>query len=158
MEKDIELLRRCIEISQQAREHGNTPFGALLADAEGTILLEQENIEITEKICTGHAETTLVAKASQIYSKEFLWQCALYTTAEPCAMCTGAIYWGNVGTIVYAMSEQRLLALTGNNDQNPTFDLPAEEIIKCGQKSINVRGPFPELEREAALVHQGYWE
>lgn len=157
MEKDIELLRRCIEISKQARAHGNTPFGALLVDAEGTILLEQENIEITEQICTGHAETTLVAKASQRYSKEFLWTCTLYTTAEPCAMCTGAIYWGNVGSIVYAMSEKRLLFLTGNNDQNPTFDLPAKEIIKHGQKEIEVRGPFPELETEAAAIHQGYW-
>jgi tRNA(Arg) A34 adenosine deaminase TadA len=153
----LELLTRCIQISQAAREHGNTPFGALLADKEGNILLEQENIEITEAICTGHAETTLAAKASQKYSKEFLWTCTLYTTAEPCAMCTGAIYWGNIGTIVYAMTEKRLLELTGDNEQNPTFDLPAKEIIKRGQKEIQLIGPFPEVEAEAAAVHQGYW-
>lgn len=153
----IQLLTRCIEISQNAREHGNTPFGALLADKEGKILLEQENIEVTEQICTGHAETTLAARASQLYSKEFLWKCTLYTTAEPCAMCTGAIYWGNIGSIVYAMTEQRLLELTGDNEQNPTFRLPAEEIIKRGQKNIQVIGPFPEVEQAAAAVHEGYW-
>ena len=157
-EQHIDRLNRCIEISQSAREHGNTPFGALLTDEEGNILLEQENIEITEKICTGHAETTLAAKASQKYSKEFLWKCTLYTTAEPCAMCTGAIYWANIGKIVYGMTEKRLLELTGDNEQNPTFDLPSKEIIKCGQKTIQITGPFPEVEVATAAVHQGYWD
>ena len=86
-------LRRAIEVSKQSRAAGNTPFGALLVDAEGNILMEQQNIEITEHICTGHAETTLAARASQAYSREFLSHCTLYTTAEPCAMCAGAIYW-----------------------------------------------------------------
>jgi len=148
---------RCITISKNARKHGNTPFGALLTDSDGRILLEQENIEITENICTGHAETTLAAKASQKYRKEFLWSCRLYTTAEPYAMCAGTIYWGNIGTIVYAMTEKRLLELTGDNDQNPTFDLPSREILKYGQKKINIIGPFPEVEKEAAAVHEGYW-
>ena len=49
-------LRRCIEISKDSRAHGNAPFGALLVDKDGNILMEQENIEITEKVCTGHAE------------------------------------------------------------------------------------------------------
>ena len=43
-------LRRAIEISKEAREAGNTPFGALLVNKEGEIIMEQGNIEITEKI------------------------------------------------------------------------------------------------------------
>lgn len=150
-------LTRCIELSQQARDHGNTPFGALLVNQHGEIILEQENIEITEKVCTGHAETTLVQRASHLYSKEELASCVLYTTAEPCAMCTGAIYWSNVGTIVYGMTEKRLLTLTGDDDQNPTFDLPCREVLARGQKEVTVIGPFPELELAIAAVHQGYW-
>jgi len=157
-QKHIALLERCVEISRNARNHGNTPFGALLTDSKGNILLEQENIEITEQICTGHAETSLAAKASTLYSKEFLWQCKLYTTAEPCAMCTGAIYWGNIGTIVYALTEKRLLELTGDNEQNPTFDLSAQQIIDRGQKPIQIIGPFPEVEEKARKVHEGYWK
>lgn len=98
-------LRRAIEISKEAREAGNTPFGALLVNKEGEIIMEQGNIEITEKICTGHAEATLAARASHEYSREFLWDCTLYTTAEPCAMCAGAIYWANIGRVVYGMTE-----------------------------------------------------
>ena len=121
-------------------------------------MLEQENIEITTHKCTGHAETTLCENASMKYSKAFLKDCTLYTTAEPCAMCSGAIYWANIGCVVYAMTEKRLLELTGSNEQNPTFDLPCREVFKRGQKEITVIGPFPSLEEEAASVHQGFWK
>lgn len=52
----VVFLKRCIEVSRMARESGNTPFGAVLVDKEGHILLEQGNVEITEHRCTGHAE------------------------------------------------------------------------------------------------------
>ncbi|MCI8477716.1 MAG: nucleoside deaminase [Oscillospiraceae bacterium] len=152
------FLKRTIEISRASRAAGNTPFGALLTDSAGNILMEQQNIEVTEHICTGHAETALAARASHTYTKAFLRDCTLYTTAEPCAMCAGAIYWAGIGRVVYAMSERRLLALTGNHDQNPTFDLPCREVFACGQRPVEVIGPFPALEQEAAEVHQGYWE
>ncbi len=157
-EKYTELLKRAIQISRDARANGNTPFGALLADKDGNILMEQENIELTEKVATGHAECTLVQRASQKYDKDFLWECSLVTTAEPCAMCSGTIYWGNVGTVVYAMEERRLLELTGSNEINPTFDLPCRDVFSKGQKDIKVIGPFPELEVEAAEVHKGFWD
>jgi tRNA(Arg) A34 adenosine deaminase TadA len=154
----IYYLKRAVEVSKNSRAHGNTPFGALLVDKDGNILMEQENIEISDKICTGHAEATIAARASQKYSKEFLWNCTLYTTAEPCAMCSGAIYWANIGRIVYGMTERRLLQLTGSHEQNPTFDLPCREVFAKGQKAIEVVGPFPEIEEEAAAVHIGYWD
>ncbi|HAK72664.1 MAG TPA: tRNA-specific adenosine deaminase [Sporomusaceae bacterium] len=153
----IDYLRQAISVSKKSREHGNTPFGAILVDSEGTVILEQENIEITQSNCTGNAETTLMEAASQRYSKSFLWNCTLYTTAEPCAMCSGAIYWGNVGKVVYGISEERLLTLTGDNEQNPTFNLPCREVFRKGQKQITVVGPFPELEDEIVAVHEGYW-
>ncbi|MBV7273451.1 nucleoside deaminase [Clostridium sp. PL3] len=154
---DIYYIKKCVEVSQRARDNGNTPFGAILVDANGNILLEQENIEITESNCTGHAETTLMEKASKKYTKDFLWQCTLYSTAEPCAMCAGAIYWGNVGRVVYGISEKRLLELTGDDSQNPTFDLPCREVFARGQKKIEVVGPFPEIEALVVKVHEGFW-
>lgn len=150
-------LRRCIEISQKSRDHGNTPFGALLVGPDGDILMEQENVEITEKRCTGHAETSLADRASHEYSREFLKDCTLYSTAEPCCMCSGAIYWAGIGRLVYGLTERELLALTGDNEQNPTLDVPCREVFAKGQKDIEVVGPFPELAAEIAEVHKGYW-
>ncbi|MFI3312270.1 MAG: nucleoside deaminase, partial [Eubacteriales bacterium] len=137
-QKDLELLRRAIVLSQEARDAGNTPFGALLADSDGNIIMEQGNQELTSHDCTMHAETGLMRRASQAFTKEVLWDCSLYTSAEPCCMCAGAIYWGNVGRIVYAMSEKMLLAATGDNEVNPTFDLNCREVLSKGQKPIVV--------------------
>ncbi|MDF2963975.1 MAG: Cytosine/adenosine deaminase [Paenibacillus sp.] len=150
-------LRKCIEVSKRSVEHGNTPFGSILVDKEGNVLLEQENIEITESNCTGHAETTLMEKASKLYDKDFLKTCTLYSTFELCAMCSGAVYWGNVGRVIYALPENKLLQLTGSHEQNPTFDLPMREVFSRGQKEIKVIGPFLELENEVLEAHQGYW-
>ncbi|QGQ97144.1 nucleoside deaminase [Paenibacillus psychroresistens] len=150
-------LRKAIEVSEQARSAGNTPFGAVLVDAVGNIVLEQGNIEITTANCTGHAETSLMEAASNMFSKSFLWECTLYTSVEPCAMCAGAIYWGNVGRVVYGISEKKLAELTGDSDVNPTLDLPCTDVFARGNKAIKVIGPFPEVEAEVVAVHLGYW-
>lgn len=156
--KHLDYLIRCIEVSRMAREAGNTPFGAILVDAEGEIVLEQGNIEITEKNCTGHAERTLMEEASKRFTREELWHFTLYTTAEPCAMCAGSIYWGNVGTVVYGISEKRLAELTGDDEQNPTLDLPCRVVFAQGRKPIQVIGPFQEAEAATVAVHEGYWK
>ena len=111
---DEYYLEKAIEVSRKSRAGGNTPFGCVLVDGDGEIILEQGNVEITEKRCTGHAETVIMERASKLYDKKFLWNCTLYTTCEPCPMCAGAVYWGNVGRVVYAMTEERLLQMTGS--------------------------------------------
>ncbi|MGL4403048.1 MAG: nucleoside deaminase [Fusobacteriaceae bacterium] len=153
-------IKRCAEISVESVAGGNNPFGALLTDNEGNILIESGNVEVTTKDCTGHAETTVMRLASQKYSKEFLWECTLYTTAEPCCMCTGAIYWGNVGRIVYGISEKELLQLTGSDEKNPTFDVPCREVLARGQKNIQVIGPMADDELKSMIVapHIGFWK
>ncbi|CAM4268887.1 tRNA(Arg) A34 adenosine deaminase TadA [Paenibacillus endophyticus] len=153
----IEYLIESIAVSKQARKAGNTPFGAILVDAAGDIVLSQGNVELTESNCTGHAERTLMEQASKRYSREELWHFTLYTSAEPCAMCAGAIYWGNVGTVVYGISEKRLAELTGDDEQNPTLDLPCRIVFAQGRKPIQVIGPIPEVEEAAVAVHEGYW-
>jgi len=155
---DIFYLRRSIEVSHNARKNGNTPFGAILVDADGKIVLEQENIEITHRDSTGHAETALIRNASKRFSKDFLAKCTLYTSCEPCAMCAGAIFWSNIRKVVYAMSEKQLLEITGSNNQDSSLDLPCREVFSKGAKSIEVIGPFKEIEVEAAVAHEGFWD
>ena len=155
---DIFYLRKAIEVSVKSREHGNTPFGAVLVNKEGEIVLEQENIELTEHICTGHAETQLVRKAGLVFSKDELKDFTLYTTCEPCCMCAGAIYWSGISCVVYALSEKDLLFQTGNDERNPTLSLSCRDVFKTGQKQIQVRGPFLELKEEVLKAHEGYWK
>ena len=157
-DKDIELLRRTIEIAIRARQNGDHPFGCLLADENGRILMEQGNCQRTTRDCTGHAETTLARRASHEYDRDFLWNCSLYTSCEPCCMCTGAVYWSNIGRIVFAMTEAELLEETGQNTENPTLNCSSRTILATGQKPLVVVGPFPELTKEAARAHEGFWE
>ena len=153
-----EYLKEAVAVSWESRENGNTPFGALLVSPEGEILLKQGNIEISTGECTGHAETALMAKASKAYSKDYLKDCTFYTTFEPCAMCSGAIYWGGVGTVVFGATEEKLLELTGDNPQNPTMSLSCREVFARGQKDITVIGPFQEMEEEILAPHLDYWK
>jgi tRNA(Arg) A34 adenosine deaminase TadA len=157
-EKDIHYLKKAVEVSEKAINSGNNPFGAILVDMDGNILMEQSNVEVTEKECTGHAETTLVRKASAKYDRETLWNCTLYTTVEPCVMCTGAIYWANVGRIVYGIAETKLLEMTGDNPKNPTMSLPCRTVIAAGQKEIEVVGPVDEVKEDVLKVHEGFWD
>jgi len=156
-EKDIEYLKEAIKVSEGAVEHGNHPFGAILVDDKGEILLRQENIEMTEKDCTGHAETTLMRKASHKFDRDFLWNCTLYTSCEPCCMCCGAIYWGNVGRLVFGATERDLLVETGDNKFNPTMTSDCRDSLGRGQKDIVVVGPVAEVRDEALELHKTYW-
>ena len=153
----IKYLRAANEIAKKAVETGNTPFGAVLVDENGEILMEQGNAAFELHDETSHAERMLATRASQTFDKEKLWKCTLVTTVEPCPMCTGAIYWANIGKIVYGMSEKRLLEMTGADDKNPTFDMGAEKVIAAGQKEIKVIGPFQEVEEEIAELHKKFW-
>lgn len=150
-------LRRAIAAARRAREHGNTPFGALLVDAGGNILMEQENVEITTHDATAHAELALIRRASMAYSPEFLASCSLYSSCEPCAMCTGALYWANIGRVVYAMAESELFALNGTNEAKPSFNSSCRTILAQGQKDITVIGPVDSVKAEALAIHDGYW-
>ncbi len=143
-EKDKELLKRTAEIAHDAMEKGNHPFGALLADKDGNILLEQGN-EFQEGGSAYHAETLLLLKAAKLYAPEKLKECTLYSNFEPCCMCTGALYWTNVGRLVFGAMEKDLLKFTGDNEENPTFSLSSREVVARGQKEIVIEGPTDDV-------------
>jgi tRNA(Arg) A34 adenosine deaminase TadA len=150
-------LLRGVELSKRAVLHGNNPFGALLVDSQGMILLEQENIEISERDCTGHAETVLMRNASKRYDRDFLATCSIHTTGEPCVMCAGAIYWGNVLKGVYGITEKQILAMTGNDPRNPTLAVDCRTVFASGQKKIAVIGPIPDVADAILDPHRTYW-
>jgi tRNA(Arg) A34 adenosine deaminase TadA len=152
---DDRYLLAAIALARQAREHGNHPFGALLVDADGNVVVEGENTVVTGRDCTGHAETNVMRTASQLFSPEFLQGCTLYTSTEPCVMCAGAIYWGNVRRVVFALSESDLVDIVGADPENPTLALPCREVFARGRHEVEVSGPH--LEEQARAVHEGFW-
>jgi tRNA(Arg) A34 adenosine deaminase TadA len=73
-------------------------------------------------------------------------------------MCTGTLYWANIGRPVYGFEETSLLALTGNHPENPTMNLPSRAVLASGQRKIEVHGPFPELEEELIAPQRDFWK
>lgn len=156
-ERDLKNLRETIRIAQESREDGNHPFGAMLVDPDGEVLIRSGNSYQNDK-GVGHAELNVARQASRQYSPEFLAECTLYTSVEPCCMCAGACYWAGIGAVVYGMTEKRLAVLTGDNPENLTLNLPCETVFNAGQRTVETRGPFSEIEEEVAEGHRGFWQ
>jgi tRNA(Arg) A34 adenosine deaminase TadA len=154
-ERDDHFLRVSFEVARQSMSHGNHPFGALLVDEKGDVLIETENGFMPARDGTAHAERLLATQACRTLGRDVLAKATLYSSAEPCAMCAGAIYWAGIGRVVYGLSEQRLRTITGNHPENPTLDLPCRAVFDSGQRPTEVIGP--RLEEEAAALHDGVW-
>ncbi|HWX59949.1 nucleoside deaminase [Bradyrhizobium sp.] len=154
-ERDEHFLRRSFEVARRSMSHGNHPFGAILVDENGSVLIETENGYMPAHDGTAHAERLLATEACRTLSRDVLAKATLYSSAEPCAMCAGAIYWAGIGRVLYGLSEHRLRSITGNHPENPTLDLPCREVFASGQRATEVIGPL--LEDEAAALHDGVW-
>jgi tRNA(Arg) A34 adenosine deaminase TadA len=152
---DRARLLSAIELAARARANGNHPFGALLTDSAGNVLLTAENTVLTGRDLTGHAETNLVRLASRALEPSQLVDATLYTSTEPCAMCSGAIYWSGVCRVVYALAATELNVLTGADPDEPLLDLPCRRVFEAGGNTVEVSGPH--LYQDAAAVHTGYW-
>jgi tRNA(Arg) A34 adenosine deaminase TadA len=153
---DEALLRRALDVARRSRSAGDHPFGSVLADNEGRALIEQGNGFTSEGgDRTAHAERILASRAARTYDLAFLARCTLYASAEPCAMCAGAIYWAGIGRVVYGQSEKALKAQTGAHEENPTLDLPCATVFAAGQRATEVVGPL--LEDEAAELQADFW-
>lgn len=144
------FMNKAIRLAYSARENGNHPFGALLTHHD-EIVLTAVNSVITEQDITHHAELNLISQASRLFAQEQLAEMILYTSTEPCAMCTGAIFWAGVRTVVYGCSAERLGKIAGGS-----FVVPSRYLFAFGDVETAVIGPI--LENEAAQVHAGFWK
>ena len=147
-------LQKCLDLQTAGVTlHSKRPFAALLLGPDKTtVLLSHLSISHVQ-----HAEAELARLASIHYSQPYLWDCTLISTWEPCAMCTGTIYWANIGRLIYAASEEELNKLTGQgNGENMTMSLPCRDVLTRGQKVIDVIGPVKGW-AEKVIRESGKW-
>jgi tRNA(Arg) A34 adenosine deaminase TadA len=149
-------LRRAILLADLARQHGNHPFGSVITDAAGNMLLEAENTVVTEHDLTGHPEIRVAGLAAAKYNAAFLATCTLYASTEPCPMCSGAIYWSGIGRVVFAVSQRSLNQIVQHLPAQTYLSLSCREVFARGNRPIEVVGPL--LEDEARYVHLGFWD
>ncbi len=148
-------LRVSFDAAMRVREKGNHPFGAVLVDENGVVVLEGENNVVTGMDITGHAETNLVREACKKFDQGFLAKCTLYASTEPCPMCAGAIYWSGIRKVVYGLSQDKFYSGVLGGVEGDGIRLACEDVLSHGGHEVAVIGPL--FEGEASKVHEGFW-
>jgi tRNA(Arg) A34 adenosine deaminase TadA len=113
---DNAYLRRAIEIAAAAVTTGDAPYGSLLVDANGAILIEEHNTVQRDRDISAHPELKLARWAARELSPEIAASTTMYTSCQPCGMCTGAIARSGLGRVVYALSTEQLIELHPGSD------------------------------------------
>jgi tRNA(Arg) A34 adenosine deaminase TadA len=137
---DEALLRRAIAIAAHAITLGDDPYGSLLAGADGAVLIEAHNTVRRDNDISAHPELKLARWAARELGPEAAAQTTMYTSCQPCQMCTGAIARSGLGRVVYALSSEQFASL------NPASSWPT--VVQEG----------PALFEEARAPFEGYRE
>ena len=133
---DTYFMQKALQEAQIAFEQGEVPVGAVITIGE-RIIAKAHNL--TEKLTdvTAHAEMQAITAASEYLGGKYLMDCTLYVTLEPCVMCAGALYWSQIGSLVYgATDSKRGYHLFGNLLHPKTqvvqgvLEEPCSQIVK----------------------------
>ena len=103
---DTYFMQKALQEAQIAFEQGEVPVGAVITIGE-RIIAKSHNL--TEKLTdvTAHAEMQAITAASEYLGGKYLMDCTLYVTLEPCVMCAGALYWSQIGKVVYGATDSK---------------------------------------------------
>mgnify|MGYP001601014664 FL=1 len=153
---DGRYLRQAITLADKARERGNRPFGALIVAADGRVLAEASNANGESGDCTAHAELSAIRLASPLHCRDALATATLYSSAEPCVMCAGAIFWSAIGRVVYGIDAERLRVFRGERLDQKDAELSCRDVFERSSHAIECIGP--SLIDEASQSHQGGWK
>ncbi|MES2946122.1 MAG: nucleoside deaminase [Pseudomonadota bacterium] len=155
-ERDGQYMQQAIAWSRTARERGNRPFGAVIVSAEGQVLAEAYCNTSETGDCTGHAETNAVRQVSPHVSRELLAAATLYSSAEPCVMCAGAIFWSNIGRVIFGIDALSLRSFRGERAEQRDAELSCRDVFAASPHRIECIGPV--MVAEASEPHMGFWK
>ena len=148
---DDEAMRQAIAASRAALAAGDMPYGAAAVGADGRLLQVAGNRQVTARDCTAHAETVLVRESESRLGAGALRGATVYASGEPCAMCSGALFWAGVRRVVFAVPTPRMAELLGGD----LLPVRCAEVLAGATPPVQVHGPLlqeqaQEVLREAA--------
>jgi tRNA(adenine34) deaminase len=129
---DLAMMARCIELSEIGAAAGELPFGSLVA-RHGQIIAEATNQIMRLVDESRHAEIVAIARTRQLLGDEELRNCTLYSTVEPCPMCSYCIRAAGIGRVVFALGSPVMGGLSRWNilgdDRFPLLFGPTPELV-----------------------------
>jgi tRNA(adenine34) deaminase len=106
MNEDSYYMSLALKQAERALEEEEIPVGAVVV-CQGKIVAKAYNQTEMLTDVTAHAEMLAITSAAQTIGAKYLKDCTLYVTLEPCLMCAGAIYWSQLGRLVFGASEEK---------------------------------------------------
>jgi tRNA(Arg) A34 adenosine deaminase TadA len=100
-------LRRAIQLAQDGVDAGGEPYGSLLVSADGDVLIEDFNTVAPDRDISAHPELKLAVWAARELEPAVAADTTMYTSCQPCSMCTGAIVRSGLGRVVFALSNEQ---------------------------------------------------
>ena len=100
------FMREALKEARYAYEEGEVPVGAVVVANNKVIARGHNQTEVLNDV-TAHAEMIALTSAAQTIGGKYLIDCTLYVTLEPCVMCGGALYWSQIGGVVYGASDEK---------------------------------------------------
>jgi tRNA(adenine34) deaminase len=151
---DMAMMRRCIALAQSASSRKDYPFAAVIA-RRGEFICESLNMVRNERDVTRHAEMVAISSAQKKLGSTSLDECTIYSTIEPCAMCSYAIRESRIGRVIFGLrspvmggkSRWNILTDAGLSSTLPeVFASPPEVVSGClhaeVEKVFQKRNPF----------------
>ena len=99
---DALMMARCIQLAARGAENGELPIAGLISKGS-EVLFESSNRVVQAGDITQHAELVAISESQKILGRRELKGCTLYTTVEPCAMCSHAVREARVARVVFAI-------------------------------------------------------
>ena len=104
--EDLDFMREALSLARKAAERGEVPVGCVIVRGQ-EIVGRGYNRRETDKSALAHAEIQAIDQACRTLGGWRLWECTLYVTLEPCAMCAGAILNARIPRVVYGASDRK---------------------------------------------------
>ncbi|SNZ12836.1 tRNA(Arg) A34 adenosine deaminase TadA [Natronoarchaeum philippinense] len=107
-------MRRAFELAREAAARGDRPFGSVLV-RDDTIVMTDSNRVVTEDDIRRHPELHLAHRACQELSPDERAETVMYTSTEPCPMCSGGMIDAGFGRVVYSVGGDEIGEFVGEN-------------------------------------------
>ncbi len=131
-------MQLAIHAAERAITTGDMPFGATLVAPDGKVLLVAANNQHSATDCTGHAEMVLVREAQKQLGLAALRGSTVYASGEPCAMCSGAMFWAGIQRVVFAASTAQIIEALGE----PILPMTSAQTLAGATPAVQVDGPL----------------
>lgn len=137
-------MAEAIALAREAVDRGDRPFGSVLV-VDDDIVMRESNRVVTESDIRRHPELQLAHRARRELDESTRGKAVMYTSTEPCPMCSGGIRYAGFGRIVYSVSADGIAEFTGEEPATRSA-----EILDCEV----VGGVSNDAGRS---VHEGFW-